>query len=288
MFLKKGATTLSFFITLLTSVILLVISSACDKSPEKDKKEVLKNEIKIDLSTERLPINFKGDDIEEIYEKLKSKKPDKKGEYETTEEWKRKIDDNYQSILNDDTIYFIKNWMKLHYDADKQNFIEYFRLESGFGLNNMFLSIRWDRVNKSYIAQNAFGAKVPITLEETTKYYIVPLNKKDIVKNDAMIEKYYKMHGVGHYDMVIELPVSRENAKQSSIYALIVFKPRLLGTASDYTFVTERSTRKPPSWESPSDLQSKNYFIFGDLLEIWIYDSNSGEIISKYKPLFGK
>jgi hypothetical protein len=288
MFLKKEATHLARFIVLLTPVILIIIGSACNKGPEDDTKEVSKKEAKVELTTEALPINFKGDDIEEIYEKLRNMKLVKKGKYEITEEWKRKIDDNYQSILNDDTIYFIKNWMKLHYDADKQNFIEYFRLESGFGLNNMFLSIRWDRVNKSYIAQNAFGAKVPITLEETTKYYIVPLNKKDIVKNDAMIEKYYKMHGVGHYDMVIELPVSLEKAKQSSLHALIVFKPRPLGTASDYTFVTERSTRKPPTWESPSDLQSMSYFIFGDLLEIWIYDSNSGEIISKYKPLFGK
>jgi len=287
MFLKKETTLLSSFIALLTLVILLVISSACDKSPETDKKEVPKNNAKINITTEKLPINFKGDDIAEIYNRLKNSKPPSKGEYETTEEYKIRKEAIYQSLLQDNTLYFIQG-NKLSYDADKMKYFTSLRLKDTYINNTMAVNISEVVVKSKYVAQNAFGMSMQISLEECTKYGLIITNREEIIKIDLLLEKRYEQgkQWWRNYDMDIELPMPIEKAKQLSVNALFVCKLKPFGIATNYNNIGEKSTRKEPSINSPFDLQYHYYYISTELLSIWIYDMNSGEIIAKYKPLF--
>ena len=53
-----------------------------------------------------------------------------------------------------------------------------------------FLWLGRNIINKSYIGQNAFGAKLPIILREEKEYYIIPLNNKsEIFKTGAHQKK---------------------------------------------------------------------------------------------------
>jgi len=274
-------------IAILAPVIFFVVGSACDKSQQGDKKGVSKQDIEISFTTERLPIGFKGDDIERAYDKLKSKKPEEKTEFETTEQYKKNIEANYNSLIKDNTIWCFQG-SKMYYDADDRKYWIYLKMENGHNLPEppMHLWLRKNIVKKNYIGQNAFGATLPITLHEEIQYYIIPLNKSEISKKDAKAEKLQEGGYGCSYKMKIELPMSPDKAKQYSLHVLVLCRPRPYGSPINYRFVTENEWRKPPTFDSPVDWQGRNYFIYAELLGVWIYDMNSGEIIAKYKPLF--
>ena len=86
--------------------------------------------------------------------------------------------------------------------------------------------------------------------------------------------------------MTIELPMSPDEAKQYSPHVLVLCRPRPYGSPTNYKFATEKEWRKPPTFDSPVDFRGQKNFIYAELLGIWIYDLNSGEIMAKYKPLF--
>ena len=191
-----------------------------------------------------------------------------------------KLEANYNSLIRDNTIWYFQG-SKMYYDADEKKYWIYLKMERSPYQPKHFLWLGRNIINKSYIGQNAFGAKLPIILREEKEYYIIPLNNKsEIFKTGAQEE------GWGYDKMTIELPMSPDEAKQYSPHVLVLCRPRPYGSPTNYKFATEKEWRKPPTFDSPVDFRGQKNFIYAELLGIWIYDLNSGEIMAKYKPLF--
>ena len=114
-------------IAILAPVMFFGVGFGCDKSQEADKKGVSKQKIEINLTTERLPIGYKGDDLEGIYDRVKSKKPEEKTEFETTDQYKMKLEANYNSLIRDNTIWYFQG-SKMYYDADEKKYWIYLKM----------------------------------------------------------------------------------------------------------------------------------------------------------------
>jgi hypothetical protein len=254
MLLKGEIATLKNFVSFIIAIFIFIGFTACDVS-KNEKKEV-----KINLTTEKLPINFEGDSIEEIYEKLRGKRtPVGKGQYEKTEEYKKRIETEYQSLQSDESIYFIKRGWLLSYDADNEKY--YLELFEKYDPSMKIMKTLFPQLanNIMLIHVRYYGAGM--------HYYIIPLINKEIL-SDVMIDSD---------NVKIEIPFPLEKAKHSSLCVLFICKPKSFGPASDYCFVKNYNHKNGSA-----------HFIFAELLELWIYDYRSGEIISKRKPFFVK
>lgn len=262
--------------------LLLMLLFACGKGQENEQKEP-----PINLSTSKLPIEFKGDDIGGVYGKLMFKKPDPKGQYETTEEYKKRINSYFDSLNQDDTVYFFQETVKLSYDADKEKYSSSIVVRHMGKLGELYYSdISSETEQRTYTAQNAFGTKVEVTLRKESKYSIIIVNRKDMLKSGAEFREPGERETYSVRRMGIEIPMPVNKAKQSSLRMLAVCRPKPSGSPEGFSFGRVEGYNTSPTFNNPNEWQSRHYYIYSELLGVWIYDFNTGEILAKFSPPF--
>jgi hypothetical protein len=266
--------------------------SAQKQPPQKRTEPQPKSAAKsFDLAADRLPPGYQGHDIETLYQALRKAFPPK-GEFETTEEYHKRLQskhfDGIYAFRYDDFGGDI--WQ---YDADKQlitlriPFQREFKLEMTgdyFAGEVMTTnSIKYYRKQKgSYQAQNAFGVQVTVKRIEVTEYGFAVVNSSELTLDPSADRDVTMMGGK---DYVVALTATPKDArilkKTLALLFLCQVKPR---TGSPAYIIEERTTKRP-TIDSPYEGETIDRLVFVELLQIWVYDTKTGEIYAKYDPV---
>ncbi len=122
----------------------------------------------------------------------------------------------------------------------------------------------------TYVGQNAFGVKREISRSKLTNYRLVINNELAFPQSEKMGYGYTPIH------VSIKLPVV--TARQAKDAFGILYFVKLARPYLSVSFFD-----KKPEIDSPSEVKSTTYFIYADVLEIWMFNSVTGQIYKKIK-----
>ena len=232
--------------------------------PQYDKKP-------FDLSLEQLPPNYIGQDIEQITEKLKKAEYAKKDEFETTEEYNKKIGAAISAITDNACYAFREDSPNISYNADTQEL----KIKLYFPLIEEILSKDKKRrfwmgkmeleEQREYLATNAFGATTTVSDWHVTKWFISMLSE-----TDARIDLK---------EFLFKMSPEEARVAKTTIEVLLICNPKKID--GNFTWGDTDYTR--PTFDNPErTIRNKNYLNV-ELAEIWFYNRCSGRIIWKVK-----
>jgi hypothetical protein len=234
---------------------------------EKGREDQIRyGKVPFDTNITKIPKGFYGPRFSDIYNKLKSIKQERykqelKDEFETTKQYNERmkalksqrfhiIDGLYlESIIG--TTFALTD----EYDADKQEMVIQINIDpkeyADFG----------NYIEDSYIGENIFGVKKKVDVKSESNYFLVYSNikKKDRKKN-----------------IIFKMSPDEARKKKDSFKGIALLKLRPPYIDSDFSYSS-------PTIDLPQAWNKTKYLIIAELLEIWIYDEDSGEIIQKIK-----
>lgn len=232
-----------------------------EEKAKQDKIEKIQQLIRSKIG-EKLPPNYKGNDFQKIYMKYFKAFSGKK-EFEKTQDYTKRL----QSV-NIDEIYAFrktdKDNMYIIYDPDNEVFeiSIYTSFESLLmypKTNNLFVLKTTDKKTASYMGSNAFGAKVAITKHEAQKYGV-------------------QLIGGGlSYDLHIPMSISDAKKYKESLSVLLICKPYI----ENDTLAFMGSFYDKPTFDDPLERSYRIAVMNVELLEIWVYDFNTGKVFHK-------
>lgn len=148
------------------------------QQPPSETKPIEKNEVnQVDLTWTSFPKNYTGHDLKSIYEALeKRKKIAQKDEYETTEQYQKRVQDEERKPLLigklgiNDILSFVVT-PKLKYNADSQKLTLTVKARNGIWtdqskIDNLRSAIVGPTLysdTSTYMASNAYGASTEVT-----------------------------------------------------------------------------------------------------------------------------
>lgn len=266
---------------------------------------------------ESLPPNYIGNDIERIFDTLFDRqKSGKKGEYETTEQYRLRL--NTEKLLpiigslNVESIFaFGLDEIKTEYDADKEllnvSFIPSLVLEDIYkkaenwdkfksydNENIRSVGIKSNVSTEKYLGANAFGVQKEVTKFFSDEYELSITNWKNFID-----EKYIKPKVVGDsidpasrilmeirsndpfpYQIPItaSLPANVANAQaiRNNLRGLLVCK-------LVEPYLSTYGSLKEPTIDSPTEHRTQYLYLNVKLLEYWVFNKVSGEVYLKVK-----
>lgn len=263
--------------------------------------------VAFDMNTERIPIPYLGHDIEQVYNAFdRRKKAERKDEFETTDQYQKRLSGQsseplFGSVGPDAILAFVVS-PSSQFDADSQT------LTVSLGTSPVWQSVQIDRsrlgvrikrgetTKQKSIGQNAYGAKVEI--EEThAKGFELAIHNQRSFEKETVLSEYEKesqrrmaemrakynlpaisldMGGETVFVQRINMGPTEAKAAKDKIAALILAKP--ITPNISYGAILRKATFK-----DPTEFFHQMYYVDVDLLEIWIYDKLTGELITKIK-----
>ncbi|MDO9152136.1 MAG: hypothetical protein Q7U47_00215 [Paludibacter sp.] len=315
---------IDFFFLKNIIIVLLLIAFNCNISSQKivtqlkkanttvkkQNPQVSYSIVPFDLNITKIPIYFKGVNPIELYNRLEKKTIGiNKGEFETTAQYEeRLLIENLNPILgnlNELSLIALKpSKTKLYildfkYDADKQlldltlelddyrNDEERSRVYDLGDRNKLDIRNRNRKLvvlvekitsDKSYLASNAFGASTTVYYWESTNYALYFQNWSNFTNaglNESLI----------NFEIKVD-PIIAKKIKEND---LNYGKERILGTlyigklSKPYSLIGEYFSNKA-TLDSPDEFKKHYKCINMNVQEIWIYNTNTGEIYTKIKP----
>ena len=281
---------------------LIVIVGIIFKYIEPDTKQQhlkqIEDEAKFNLSSIKLTPHYKGVDIENLYYYKNYYKLSKysgaqiaKNEYETTEEYdkrsKKTIIKAESEIWNDKIFAFqiADGCIQRVYDIGLRSiklFMEpaiiYRQLADGEHKYPVSFALlvkgRSHDYGSQYVGQNAFSDKVVVNSYESNYYYIALYNEDQIAQSQSLNGYIFDKQPI-----LIEMdPKTAESIKDSiGVLAITKIKVDNFSASSDMT----RSSNSDATYTNPTEIKSKQYYIFTDLIGLWIYNMDTGEIYKK-------
>lgn len=271
---------IKIFLFILISLFLVGISEAKEPLANKERKKTTKASGKIyykgefDTTLEKLPRNFNGHNIEETYNLLKLK-ASKKGEYETTEDYRKRI-----AQMNSENIYTFKiedSWL-IHIDpyyADSQilrieiNTTPVNASDDFYDKRESFIIKEKRQSERSYVGRNAFGASVVVREAYYLRYGLALINGKSF----------------GIYRLDINVPPDKAKNLKEKLAFIIICKIKSPNENDPIAF--EGGQYIKPTLNNPIELVYTIYYLNAEALEIWAYNEQTGEIYLK-ENLIGK
>lgn len=265
-------------------------------SPKSQEKETAKHlQGAFDPLIERLPVPLLGHDVRAIVRELeKRQKTSKKGEFETTDAYHKRLESERRTalpgnLLPSDLLAVVFRKIESKYDADQRVLNVTVPLEEAnesgrYRREEKRQGLRWSYdvlESSSYVGTNAFGASKTIEKFRSTDYWVVfsdpaRLNPQMVVPEWAreLSRDYAKISLAGSF--AIE-PADAIIAKQR-IHLLVIGR---LATIP----LTEGLYYHDPKINEPRDtiIYFKNLVI--DPEEAWIFDSSTGHIYAKLKRM---
>jgi hypothetical protein len=225
-----------------------------------------------DLSSEKIPY-YNGHDVEAVFQEIKMKIPsDKKEQFETKSSYlarmeKYKIDFIYAFKRGDHSRHF-----RVDYNPEKEVFnIRVFSFFNDSSPTYMYTLRYGPSINKgSYIATNAFGVQVKVTVSEDSEYGLaIPnIDKKDGWNIKIKSSPEEAKHIMGNFRLLL---IGKNDFYKKSFYE------------EEVHFYEESRGRSTPTLDKPYEITSTDNYLGFKLMEIWLYDYVSGEIYWKYK-----
>ena len=261
-----------------------------------------------DMSTERIPVPYLGHDIEQVYNAFdRREKAEQKDEFETTNQFqKRLLGQSAKTLFGSvgpDAVLAFVIIPSSQYDADSQTLtvnIETSTVWQSVEIDKSRLGVEIKRgettVQKS-IKQNAYGAKVEVK-ETYAKSFELAIHNHLGFETGKVLSEYEKKSqremaemlaslnlparspdlGGGETVFVQQINMGPTEAKaaKDKIASLILAK----ATAPNISY---GALLRQATFEDPTEFYHQVYYVDVDLLEIWIYDKLTGEIITKIK-----
>lgn len=259
-----------------------LLSLEASAKPESSSKIIyIKNPF--DSSINKLPSRFYGHDLKRIHQKITElKKAANKGEFETNEEYKRRMEWNasnpnilYDKVLAESLLAFrSEQAVSSEYDVDGaiakiQVSLNKFR---GYSNENLLdIPIIYQRKDTTYITQNSFGGHV--TVDKTTGQ-----DWGLLVSRTQFITAEY-----GGYSFSVPMEINtakrlKQKIKDDSVACLVVGY-----LASSPPYVIEAKLWKQATFDNTNAYDVALHMVGFSVTELWIFDVKNGEIFAKFQ-----
>lgn len=231
----------------------------------------------IDLAAASLPPFYAGHDIAALYWNL-TDQTHPKGEYETTEQFTARIRaavpkdlfafkierDIYSSIFT--------------YDADVRLLriaVPTSDLDSPVDTKTIVVKEKREST-REYPAANAYGAQVQVT-EYRIEDFRVAVGEKYVRESRARSIGFMKN------TLALNIPMAPELAqkRKAALELLLIGKAKLLSGSPQIAYSNFSS--RDATISNPVALVHYRHCINVDLLEVWVYDHTTGEVLKKHK-----
>lgn len=295
---------LSVFVML---VMVLSVGISFGKEAKKMPsvaKETAKKEVVVpylttpfDINIQKVLVPFVGHDIEKIFNSIEeSSSANVKGEFETTEQFKQRIEKQssspfFASIKKTDTLAFVFK-PQTAYDADSET------LTVSIGLspvwesvkidrNRMAIGIKTDRHSeKKSMRQNKMGAQIEVSERYYETYELALLNHTRFDTERILSETMKKIYQSEMYEEIrnkmkedtfvfrIKMGVEEAKAVKDYIYTLFIVNPA-------EPFTSKGAILSKATFDNPSESLCNKRYLNANLAGVWIYNSKTGTIIEK-------
>jgi hypothetical protein len=232
------------------------------------------SQVSFDPTSVRLPPHFMGNDIVRLYEAYKALRAAQKTEFETTDQFRKRIELAEARLLGNGmkpiTLAFVVPVVS-EYDADAQVLNAGVECSNPHGVQEHVLgsiAVRKHKSHRTYVASNAFGAKITVDETHTVSFHIGVDNPDDFVIDDAKNL------------LVASLKSTPEEARRikGTLSALALCSIERGEETSD-DFILEKAT-----FDNPHEYWEEMQFLNTNLVAIWFFDSSSGRIYVKVGP----
>jgi len=259
--------------------------------------------ISFDPSIQKIPVPYLGHDIEQTYKAFdERKKAERKDEFETTEQFQRRLTEQagkplFGSVGQDSVLAFVVS-AGLGYDADSQTLTISLPTSAVWqsaqiDKSRLAVKIKSGKVTKDKsIGQNAYGAKVEIEKTYAKGFELAIHNESNFASEKVLDENMRRMSE--RSDMP-KMPASFfERMKKTAFVQRIKMSPEEARAAKDKIsvlilakpvapYISYGAILREATFKDPTEFFSQMYYVDVDLGEIWIYNKQSGEIITKIK-----
>lgn len=268
-------------------------------SPAPASEGVSNSSAPIDIEAARLPIGYKGNDPQQIFKTLADRRTPK-GEFETTDAYRDRIAKELArpvlgSLTAFNSIFAFELGGRLRliseYNADTENLqvgVRRGQVTKGITLLSddwvtLPLPIVVSTSQEKYQATNAYGAQVVVDKSTLAAYELIVRNWKDW---EAV--RYTPISGHAR-----EPSSARESSlKPDSLLFSTTMSPaearlvkphlKLLGLVRlKYPFTEFDVSRSKPTFDVPEDTIIRYNYLHADLIELWLFDANTGKVLQK-------
>lgn len=273
------------------------------------KKEAVPVYLKtpFDPKIDKISVPFYGHDIEQIYRSFGNrKKSAKKDEFETTEQYQKRLANEaaaplFDTVTPDGTFVFTVA-PETKYDADSQTLTISIRPEavwqqgSSIDKSRLAIKIKDESNSKATVGQNAYGAKVEMTerygkdysiavhnfdsFETTITYSKWELEQKK--RDEEMAEKYPSLRGSisshisGTKTIEHKITIPPAEAKNLKEVLSLLVLGKSVSPNTSYGAYLSKAT-----YDSPTESFQQFYYVDLELQEFWVYNKSTGRIIGK-------
>ena len=266
-------------------VMLLIIGkvevSIGGNKSKAESKQSFKNYIfpkSFDTSIGVLPKGYKGDDIVSIYNFLSNKYP-RKDDFETKDAYESRINSTMPKVVlafvrdRADGLRWDNDWLEYNPETEMMTINIHSNSSSRIRRSPSIIKIkRTEVINKGFIGQNAFGAKVKGSLFKAIDYGIYPdggyrkITFSVKPEEGRVLKQDYGLLFIGKISPTDKI-------------GYLYFNPEtnlreIIGSGVD----SESATIS-----SPYEIWDRNRFISLNLMEIWVFNIKTGYIYFKEK-----
>lgn len=322
------------YIFLLTSSLLLIIlSTSLGVSQKNNNSKTKKSNPSTSNKTtaskpaydtkpfntnlESLPPQYIGNDIELIFDTLFDRqKSGKKGEYETTEQYRLRLNaEKLSPIIGDldvgSIFAFRLDEIKTEYDADNESLNVYFiptlvfedfdarienfdKYKSILNENIRAVELKSNVSYEKYLGMNSFGVRKEVTRILSYDYQLSITNWKNFID-----EKYTKPKEVDDSNDSTSKLLSEMRSKDPLPYKIPITAslPTNAATAKSIRnnlrgllvcklvepYLSTYGSLKEPTIDSPTEHRIQYLYLNVKLLEYWVFNNVSGEVYLKVR-----
>lgn len=267
---------------------IIVIAFVCLWSLEASAKsellsKTIYSKMPFDSSINKLPSRFYGHDLKYIHQKITAfNKEANKGEFETSEEYKRRMDSNvsnpnilYDKVLSESLLAFrSEQAVNSEYDVDSAIVKIQISLNEFRGLFNLSnenllnIPIIYQRKDVRYLTQNSFGSRVVVDKTTGQDWGL-------LVSRTQFIDAKY-----GSYSFSMPMDINtakrlKQRIKDESVACLVV------GHLASPPYMIEDKLWKQATFDSTDAYDVALHMVGFSVTELWIFDVKNGEIFAK-------
>jgi hypothetical protein len=263
-----------------------------------EPKKIVEELPAFNLDMSLIPANYTGHNIATIVDSLiLRQKVGKKDEFETTDQYKKRIEEEYNKPiigkLNINDMFALKinnadvmsarfldnyhNGLTAKYNADEQKLdVEFnisqflirdknYKIERAYGVHGY----SYDKDSSSYVGTNAYGATVDVKRLDIVEYKLVinNLSEFNIAKKDF---------GETKVVCSIKLPADKAKELKNNLSLLVIYN-------IDDPAYKDEDHYSSATFDSPTSLTRKTHFVYSKAVDFWIYNQQTGKVIFKLK-----
>lgn len=254
-------------------VLLTALVGGCDldqaiQGPNTSEETVVYDTAPFNLSTQKLPQNYNGHDIEKVHTDLL--RVPEKDEFETTEAYKKRL----QAAAPPGLYAFRDELVYSEYDADTEMLEIPLYLKTAHVTDKActvagIITKRIENPVKKYTGKTAFGVEVEVEKHSGEEYGLA-----------------FGSDSVGGYDSdfgVIKIRLAPDAAKSQKSNLAMIYVCKIRASDDALIFAFFDFELQTANISNPVEEDYTQNYVFADLQEIWVYDYLTGQILSKTK-----